>query len=379
MSASINNANSTGLDAVDLAHFTIEHEALEDRNDDKNKTNQFLDNRNNKSIDTTFDKIDTVVDGTDNNVDGLDDDGNTITESQDEAEVDVLDTRYGDISYRPRSLVLYCPPKQRQKWGETQVLPRVNWGDLFFDLFYVAAAYNVSYIIVKSPSRFGFLYSVGTYWPLHGFGFHKTFFDARFAFDKEDLYHRLFEIAHCLVLSVAVLAIRPVYVMATPSKYGNMFVFSLALVLDRILAMLRYVELYFIGIGEQPALKKQATREIFFTIIATPFYLASAIIAGIDYIEGKRAKNEMYLSYNTSSYSDGKNNSLTRLLADEGASSNTYDDFKSSYPITHLPIYLCLFGYVAFCATFTFTVIFCLPSDGRHKETYVNLVVALQT
>jgi hypothetical protein len=49
-----------------------------------------------------------------------------------------------NISYRPTDFQFYRPPKQRQRWGQTQVLPRVNWGDLFFDLFYVAAGYNVS-------------------------------------------------------------------------------------------------------------------------------------------------------------------------------------------------------------------------------------------
>jgi hypothetical protein len=49
-----------------------------------------------------------------------------------------------EVSYHPGGFQLYRPPKQRQRWGQQQVLPRVNWGDLFFDLFYVAAAYNVS-------------------------------------------------------------------------------------------------------------------------------------------------------------------------------------------------------------------------------------------
>ena len=49
-----------------------------------------------------------------------------------------------DVSYHPSSFQLYAPPRQRQEWGQQQILPRVNWGDLFFDLFYVAAAYNVS-------------------------------------------------------------------------------------------------------------------------------------------------------------------------------------------------------------------------------------------
>ena len=50
-----------------------------------------------------------------------------------------------EITYRPNTKVpIYRPPRQRQHWGQKQMLPRVNWGDLFFDLFYVAAAYNVS-------------------------------------------------------------------------------------------------------------------------------------------------------------------------------------------------------------------------------------------
>jgi hypothetical protein len=29
-----------------------------------------------------------------------------------------------DISYHPGRVVLYSPPKQRQKWGDSQILPR---------------------------------------------------------------------------------------------------------------------------------------------------------------------------------------------------------------------------------------------------------------
>ena len=42
-----------------------------------------------------------------------------------------------DISYHPGcNVCFFAPPRQRQRWGDTQILPRVNWGDLFFDLFY---------------------------------------------------------------------------------------------------------------------------------------------------------------------------------------------------------------------------------------------------
>ena len=34
---------------------------------------------------------------------------------------------------------LYSRPVQRQRWDEEQPHPHTNWGDTFFDLFYVAA------------------------------------------------------------------------------------------------------------------------------------------------------------------------------------------------------------------------------------------------
>jgi hypothetical protein len=37
----------------------------------------------------------------------------------------------------------YSPPVQRQRYGDDTVLPHVGWGDLFFDLFYVGAAFNL--------------------------------------------------------------------------------------------------------------------------------------------------------------------------------------------------------------------------------------------
>ena len=41
------------------------------------------------------------------------------------------------------STPFYRPPLQRHRWHEEICLPHINWGDLFFDLFYVGAAYNL--------------------------------------------------------------------------------------------------------------------------------------------------------------------------------------------------------------------------------------------
>ena len=56
------------------------------------------------------------------------------------------------------SLPWYAHPIQRQRWNEDHVLPHVNWGDLFFDLFYVGAGEKVTsfYVFVK-PIRSTFV------------------------------------------------------------------------------------------------------------------------------------------------------------------------------------------------------------------------------
>lgn len=45
--------------------------------------------------------------------------------------------------HHKKNAAWYLPPVQRQRWCDDQILPHVNWGDLFFDLFYVGAAYNL--------------------------------------------------------------------------------------------------------------------------------------------------------------------------------------------------------------------------------------------
>ena len=103
-----------------------------------------------------------------------------------------------DLFARKPSMKAFPPlwkrPVQRQKWGDTQIHPVVNWGDLFFDLFYVGAAYNLSYIIVYEPTQQeGLLYFLGAFLPVMILWMDKTFYDARF-FTHDDLLHRGFEI-----------------------------------------------------------------------------------------------------------------------------------------------------------------------------------------
>ncbi len=57
--------------------------------------------------------------------------------------VDELDEDEPEDHHHKKNDAWYLPPVQRQRWCDDQILPHVNWGDLFFDLFYVGAAYNL--------------------------------------------------------------------------------------------------------------------------------------------------------------------------------------------------------------------------------------------
>ena len=63
----------------------------------------------------------------------------------DDIDVDELDKDEPDDDHHhhKKNAAWYLPPVQRQRWCDDQILPHVNWGDLFFDLFYVGAAYNL--------------------------------------------------------------------------------------------------------------------------------------------------------------------------------------------------------------------------------------------
>ena len=65
----------------------------------------------------------------------------------------------------------YSPPAQRIRWGGDQSLQHVDWGDLFFDLFYVAAVYNLGVLGLSGfttgehlRSAIYFLGSLGPLW-----------------------------------------------------------------------------------------------------------------------------------------------------------------------------------------------------------------------
>jgi Bacterial low temperature requirement A protein (LtrA) len=254
-------------------------------------------------------------------------------------------------SFRPSRVLLYSPPRQRQKWGDTQVLPRVNWGDLFFDLFYVGATYNVSTILIESPSSRGFLYAAGTFLPVLNVWNQKTKFDARYV-TESDVFHRVLTIVGLAIAGVTISNIRSVDILSDASNQSSIFVFTLMLVIESIYASFWYLEVYFCGIG-QKQLKHASRRDGFNHNINFPFYLAAMIIAAVKYFGDAPNIN----------YTFGKDMTNRRFIA------TTEVNALQSDGTTDIPIFLCLLGYVLHSFYNAFVIIFCVPGGGRHKET----------
>ena len=246
-----------------------------------------------------------------------------------------------DVSYHPGRTRLYSPPLQRQRWGETQVIPRVNWGDIFFDLFYVAATYNISNIVVTSPTWEGLLYAAGTFLPTMMFWTEKVFYDARFTME-DDLFHRLYEVFMVVIVAMAVLHIRPVDAMSNAAENHDMFIFCVVITIERILAAGLYVDLLYFGVG-QNALRTQAQKQVVRLLAAATGYTVAAGLSG----------SELY----------GNGIGGRRVLLSGEETSASYQTNE-----TNAPILVILATSVAISMWYIVDVVFLFPSDGRHKE-----------
>jgi len=156
----------------------------------------------------------------------------------------------------------FSPPIQRQKWGDTQILPHVNWGDLFFDLFYVAAAYNLSAIIKADPTAKGLLYFISLFGPMYStFWLTKMIYDSRFQIPN-DFVHRTLEVLQLCALATSVLHIRPVEYMSHGADNPEMFISCLALCIGTFINLLHQCEIRFVWVVGQVAAKRSAGRDI---------------------------------------------------------------------------------------------------------------------
>ena len=237
--------------------------------------------------------------------------------------------------------LLKSAARQRQRWDDHQILPHVNWGDLFFDLFYVAAAYNLAVILKESPSWDGFLYFVCCYVPLLSQWNEKVIYDARFA-PEDNLFHRAMEVLSLLILGTAIQHIRPVELMQNTSANSTTFVFSLCLVLLTVLNIHRHQDVHQNVVGGEEA-KHQVATDISRLLCCLIPYMASMGLAGYDYfLVGGRMR------YDTLTHPEIATN--------------------------HIPILLCLVGYICQQVFGIWDVFVVLPRSGRNfKEIRVPM------
>ena len=178
----------------------------------------------------------------------------------------------------------WSPPKQRQRWGEAQILPSDNWGQIFFDLFYVGGAYNLGNVIKTSDIGMKcILYFCAAGFPCMMMWYDKMYFDARFTTRPgHDVFHRFLNIIQICCVASALSRIRSVEVLSHPCTHIDMFQFSLSLFLHSIVTIARYIEVMKFVIGD-PSARVAAKKDISWRIVPTLLLLAAAVESGVSY------------------------------------------------------------------------------------------------
>lgn len=266
---------------------------------------------------------------------------------------------YTNLSYVPGVKIrLFSPPRQRQKWGSDQVLPHVNWGDLFYDLFYVAGFYNLGNILVDNPSPSGILYFCACFFCILFLWHNKTYYDSQFT-DGDDIYHPIFRTVMLAAVATAVANISPVYRMSNPTKYIDMFMFALALVLATTLNIIRHTVCFAYGRGQRKNIMHTAKNNIRALCFPLVFHLAAAVIAGNAHFGSDSSYDDGYDNADNGYDDDEKR---FRQLAE--AAPTSCDDTNKN----HLPVTLMLIGWVLSQLDMIVRVVLLFPRDGSHKK-----------
>lgn len=234
-----------------------------------------------------------------------------------------LDDGHGDGHHSGR-IPFYAYPRQRQKWGEAQILPHINWGDLFFDLFYVAAAYNLGTLLMSTliPSLYdrGIVYFIGVFGPLYNCWESKLFYESRYSVG--DYAHQILEVIRVFFLSFSVLHIKSIDLMSDP-KSAEMFGFTLGIFIESLIRIILKIELILVGQGDQEAIRNHSRRKIKVTYLPqTLFFLAAVVVSGVQLWDENHPEG-------------GKK----RYLA-------TSDTSSDAWSLADVPIVLCLAAYV---------------------------------
>lgn len=246
----------------------------------------------------------------------------------------------------------YSPPKQLQFWGDEQIAPHVEWGNLFYDLTYVSAAYNCGALLMSSltPELWGrgLLYFIGLFGSLYNMFDNKLLYDARYT--DRDYVHRVAAIVECLFPAAAVMMISS---SLTIMPY-HMDEFSLFVLLDAVAHVLMYVELYCYGKGDTEAIRNQSKAIILYRYLPMIAFSAAAFAVGL----------KIHKDHEKDSYTYKGDSNEHRYLA-----SSSTDETSSglSYSYNDLPITLLFIYYVLNIIISTIRRGYILPKSNFRK------------
>jgi low temperature requirement protein LtrA len=207
-------------------------------------------------------------------------------------------------------MAFFRPIIQRQRWGDDQLPAHTDWGNIFFDLFYVAAAYNLGSLLREDPSRRGLLYLTGCFLPILNLWNYKMGFLARFRI-PHDVYHRVFEVMYLIPLATAVTHIHHVPILSDPERHLDMFVFCCSITLAGAMYLIVLVEVMIsqrMGAKElYPESWYMAQKLIWISAVPTLLALCATVYTGKMYFDSSKKQAVYNASSGTGDFNGTSN------------------------------------------------------------------------
>jgi len=226
----------------------------------------------------------------------------------------------------------YSPPVQRVRWGEDQKLSHADWGDLFFDLFYVAAAHNLVELLwsaAKSKELLrGGIFFIGTLGPLWMCWQYQTYYRARY--ETNDYFHPLLFVLRYIFIALAISNV------SESMTHGNIMAFILGVISDLIICMGLDLELYYKAIGDKDCIKAHTMDHIKYRRGVTfVLYVAALIIAAVSFARSPKEAGHRLLisSTETEDSSSGSDQAANGALMENEISRLDYE-IPGDIPIT---------------------------------------------
>ena len=179
----------------------------------------------------------------------------------------------------------YSVPIQRQRWGDDQVIPESNFSNLFFDLFFIGAIYNIQGMLLTAQAGDwlrAIFYFIGIFGPIFVTWETDVYYHSRYC--VVDYAHRFFDVVRFVFVTATVLFIQPLPELKNPQSSVAAFALTMSIFLESILHLLLNVELYHKARGDRVAIQNHTLRKIQGQLMPKSIiYFLATLSAGIFY------------------------------------------------------------------------------------------------